>query len=105
LHVDKTGGLGAVLDLSVWFEVKPLATGVWVLNPGGGMSNPAFTNDGARSAALTADAQLSKGDEIRVMIKSNTGNGKLTTITQTVALGDITSYAANISIFKAGAAI
>ena len=105
LHVDKTGGLGAVLNISVWFEVKPIATGVWVLNPGGMMSNPVFTVDGARSAALTADAQLLKGDEVRVMIKSNSGAGKLTSLTQTVALGDITSYAANLSIFKAGAAI
>ena len=69
------------------------------------MSNPIFTSDGARSAALTADAQLLKGDEVRVMVKSNTGNGKLTTVTKTVSMGDITSYAANISIFKAGAAI
>lgn len=101
LHLDTSGGSG--LDLHIWFEVKPLSTGVWTIGADGRMSNPVYYDDGAQNSAFTANAPLLAGDELRLMIRSSSGNGKLETITTTVALGTLTSYAADLSIFKAGA--
>lgn len=100
LHVNKSGGVG--LNLSIWFEIKPLSTGVWELGSQGRMANPVFFDDGGQNATFTAVVKMLIGDEIRLLMKSNAGSGKLETITATVALGNITSYAATVALFRAG---
>ena len=101
LEVDKTGGVGLTLNVALWLEVKPALTGVWqLLN--GAKSNPAFANDGTQNVTLVANVAALAGDEIRVMSKANSGAGSLETITQAVALGNIASYAASLSVFKLG---
>lgn len=99
LYVDKSGG--ARLEIAVWLEIKPLLTGVWELITGA-MVQPTFKDDGGQNTTLAGDIQMLVGDEMRVMLKSVAGNGKIETITETVSLGTITQFAASLSVFRAG---
>lgn len=99
LFVDKSGGVGA--NLSVWIEIKPLATGVWEL-ASQGMSNPIVYDDGGQPVALAGSIDALAGDEIRIKIKENAGTATLTSETKTVALGNITDFAASLTVVRVG---
>jgi hypothetical protein len=99
LFVDKSSGAGA--DLSIWVEKKPIATGVWEL-ASTGMSNPVIYDDGGQPFVLSGNFDALAGDEFRIMIKENSGSATLKTSTKTVALGNISNYAASLSVVKVG---
>lgn len=99
MFVDKSGGSGA--DLSIWIEIKPLSTGVWELaSPTA--ANPVVFNDGGIGVALNGTIDALAGDELRVMIKENSGSATLKTITKAVSLGSINTYAASLSAYRVG---
>ena len=99
LYVDKSGGIG--VDLSIWIEIKPLATGIWQL-ASTGMSNPIVHDDGGQPVALNGALDVLSGDEVRIMIQENAGTGSLISETKVKSLGSVTDYAASISVYKVG---
>lgn len=99
LFVNKSGGAGA--DLAIWLEIKPIATGIWEL-ASASMANPIFFDDGGQAVAFSGVVDVLDGDEIRVKIKEQAGSATLETSTLTTALGDVSQFAASLSMFKIG---
>lgn len=99
LFADKSGGAGG--NMSIWIEIKPLATGIWQLaSPG--MSNPIVFNDGGVPVALAGSVDALAGDEFRIKIKKNGGTVTLRSEAKVVSLGTITNFAAALSVYKVG---
>lgn len=99
IFVDKSGG-GAV-DISIWVETKPFATGVYELTSPA-MANPIVFDDGGHPIAFIGLIDALAGDEFRIKILKNSGTATLTTVSNAVALGTVNSYAASLSVYKIG---
>jgi hypothetical protein len=101
LHIDKSGGGG--VQLVIWVEIKPIATGAWEL-ASDSSTNPLVFDDGGHSIAFPGHIEALAGDEIRVKIKRLSGTAKLTTDSNVVGLGTVSDWAASLSVDRTGPA-
>ena len=98
MYINKINGL--LNDVIVWLEKKPISTGAWEL-VGDGMSEISYFNDGGHVVSLASSIPVLNGDEIRIMIKRVSGNGRLEGVDRTVSLGNIRQYPATLVAFQA----
>lgn len=99
LFINKSGGAAA--DISVWLEIKPLATGVFEL-ASISMGNPIVFDDGGIALVLNGSLDVLTGDEVRIMIKLNSGTATIETKTEVMTLGTVNHFGSTLTVYRVG---
>jgi len=98
-HINETGDP----EFMVWIEIKPVATGTWVLL--GGAVKAKFKDDTSFPLTPNGSVEVQLGDKIRVKGMQITGGPDTITLqsfTQSVLLGTLNQPSVTIDIIRVG---